>query len=94
MGDLGTGLLGSCRRGSQVGETSLQCSVQDGGGLEAVGPLTRRQGKLMPLSGGEMFSLVILVWTKMQTKGKMHKAFADRSVHGYGYLVVASAPYH
>lgn len=25
-------------------------------------------------------SLVILVWTKMQTLGKMHRAFADRSV--------------
>lgn len=37
-----------------------------------------------------MFSLVTLVWTKMQTIGKMHRAFADRSVHGYGTGTLSS----
>lgn len=51
MGDLGTGLLGSCRRGRQVGKRAWLSAHMDGCGLKTVGPLTRRQGKLMLLSG-------------------------------------------
>jgi hypothetical protein len=92
MGDLGTGLLGSCWRGRQVGKRAWLSAHMDGCGLKTVGPLMRRQGKLMLLSGqGDGLSGHFGLDKDANSKARCTEHLQTAA---YGYLVVASAPYH